>query len=213
MAKILSAKCKQCRREGEKLFLKGDRCYTPNCGIVKKPYAPGLHGKKFKRVSSEFGLQLREKQKVKRIYGILERQFKKHFDEAKKKKGVLGELVLFRLEKRLDNVIYRLGIAKSRSSAKQIVGHGHILVERAGKKRRVDIPSFEVRIGDKIFIKESSKKKGDLPRLESALKNYSCPPWLSIDKTALVGEVIAEPTMDDVNINAEVQLIVEHYSR
>lgn len=213
MAKILSAKCKRCRREGEKLFLKGDRCYTENCCMVKKPYAPGLHGKKSRKSSSGFGLQLREKQKVKRIYGILEKQFRKHFEEAKKKQGVLGESMLFRLEKRLDNVIYRLGITKSRNTARQVVGHGHILVERAGRKRRVDIPSFEVKSGDKIFIKESSRKKGVFQNLESYLKNYSTPSWLSLNKELLSGNVVAEPTMADVSINAEMQLIVEHYAR
>lgn len=213
MAKMLSAKCKRCRREGEKLFLKGDRCYAANCGIAKKPYAPGLHGKKSRKSASDFNLQLREKQKVKRIYGVLENQFKKHFTEAKKQQGVLGESILFRLEKRLDNVVYRLGMAKSRDAAKQIVGHGHVLVERAGKKRKVDISSFEARVGDKIFIKESSKNKGNFRDFYIDVKKYPIPSWLSIDKDALFGEVVSEPSMADVNINAEMQLIVEHYAR
>lgn len=213
MAKILSAKCRLCRREKEKLFLKGERCFSPSCAMIKKPYAPGLHGKKGGKSSSEFGLQLREKQKVKRIYGILESQFRKHFSEAKQKKGVLGENVLIRLEKRLDNVIYRMGLASSRNAAKQAVGHGHIYMERNGKNRKVDIPAFEVKTGDKISIKESSKKKGKFNNIQSSLKNNNLPSWINLNLENLAGEIISEPSMADININANMQLVVEHYAR
>ncbi len=210
---MIDAKCKQCRREKEKLFLKGDRCFTPKCAMVKKPYAPGMHGKKFKRNSSEYGTQLREKQKVKRTYGIAERQFRKYYETASRRKGVIGEAILFAIEKRLDNVIYRMGLAKSRGLARQIVSHGHILVDRKGKKRKVDIPSFVVNVGDKIYLKESSQPKGIFKDVATVLKGYEFPAWLKFNSETLVGEVLNEPTMDDVNINANMQLIVELYAR
>lgn len=210
---MIDAKCKQCRREREKLFLKGDRCFTPKCAMVKKPYVPGLHGKKFKRNSSEYGTQLREKQKVKRTYGIAERQFRKYYEIASRKKGVIGEIILFAIEKRLDNVIYRMGLAKSRGLARQIVSHGHIIVERNGRKTKVDIPSFVVKVGDKIHLKESSKPKGIFKDVETILKNYEFASWLKFDSKTLIGEIVSEPTMNDVNINANMQLIVELYAR
>ncbi|TRZ77268.1 30S ribosomal protein S4 [bacterium] len=210
---MIDAKCKQCRREKEKLFLKGDRCFTPKCAMIKKPYAPGMHGKKFKRAGSEYGVQLREKQKVKRTYGIAERQFRKYYETASRRKGVIGEAILFAIEKRLDNVIYRMGLAKSRGLARQIVSHGHVLVERNGKKRKVDIPSFVVKVGDKIYLKESSLPKGIFKDLATTIKNYEFPSWLKFDGETFVGEVLNEPTMNDVNINANMQLIVELYAR
>ena len=181
--------------------------------MVKKPYAPGLHGKKFKRNSSEYGTQLREKQKVKRTYGIAEKQFRRYYEIASRKKGVIGEIILFAIEKRLDNVIYRMGLAKSRGLARQIVSHGHVLVERKGKKRKVDVPSFVVSVGDKIYLKESSKSKGVFKDVETVLKNYEFASWLKFDSKTLIGEIVSEPTMDDVNINANMQLIVELYAR
>lgn len=212
MVGILSAKCRKCRREREKLFLKGDRCFTPKCAMVKKSYPPGLHGKKISRNSSEYGKQLREKQKVKKIYGILEKQFKNYFKAASKERGVTGKTMIMKLEKRLDNVIFRLGIAKSRRAARQAVSHGHIAVERSGKKRKVNIPSFEVKIGDKIYVAEKSKKKGEFKNLDH-LKSYTFPSWLAFDANSLMGEVISDPSKEDANINADMQLIVELYAR
>lgn len=212
MGITMLAKCRKCRREKEKLFLKGDRCFTPKCAMVKKAYPPGLHGAKFSRTSSEFGKQLREKQKVKKIYGILERQFKNYFKEASKEKGVTGAVMLTKLEKRLDNVVYRLGFASSRRSARQVVGHGHIFVERNGKKRKVNIPSFEVKINDGIFIKEASKSKGAFKNLDH-LKEDFAPSWLALDPKDLFGRVISEPKKEDINVNADMQLIVELYAR
>lgn len=180
--------------------------------MIKKAYPPGLHGAKFSRTSSEFGKQLREKQKVKKIYGILEKQFKKYFQKSNKEKGITGQVMLSKLEKRLDNTAYRLGFAKSRRSARQLVGHGHILVERNGKKRKVSIPSFEVKINDAIYVKESSKGKGLFKDTES-LKNFSTPSWLALDPALLAGKVISEPKSNDININADMQLIVELYAR
>jgi len=211
MGNLLS-KCAKCRREKEKLFLKGDRCFSPKCAMVKKPYAPGSQGKKFRKSSSEYGTQLREKQKVKRTYGVLERQFKKYFVEANKKKGMTGENMLVKLEKRLDNVIFRTGLAKSRAAARQMVGHGHVLVERNGNKRKVNIPSFEVREKDKIFVKEHSKDKNIFKNLDY-LKKYSFPSWIAFDASELKGEIVADPKMEDININANMQLIVELYAR
>ena len=151
MARNIEAKCKKCRRAGEKLFLKGERCFTPKCAMVKRPYAPGMHGKKPTRGKSEFGIQLSAKQKIKRIYGVLEKQFRKHFDEVKNKPGVTGDLLLQRLEMRLDSIVYRSGIASSRNQARQIVNHG--LVNINGKK--ADIPSLKVKPGDEIIVKKN----------------------------------------------------------
>ncbi|MFH1175688.1 MAG: 30S ribosomal protein S4 [bacterium] len=211
MAKMLPAKCVKCRREKEKLFLKGDRCFTAKCAMVKKPYAPGMHGKQMSRNSSEFGKQLREKQKVKKIYSVLEKQFKNYYKEASRKKGVTGEMMLKSLERRLDNVIFRIGVAKSRAAARQIVNHGHIQVEKNGVKRTVNIPSFGVKSGDKIYLKESSLKKGIFKNLD--LKKVQLPSWISLNPTEKVAQIVSEPSMEDINVNADMQLIVEHYAR
>ena len=175
MAKYTGAVCRLCRREGQKLFLKGDRCYTNKCAIDRRSYAPGMHGQNRGKKPTEFGIQLREKQKARRIYGVLERQFRRYFDKASRQKGMTGENLLRLLERRLDNVVYRLGFAASRAEARQMVTHGHITVN--GK--RVSIPSYLVKVGEVISIKETSR---DIPRIKEmaeTLKERTAPAWLS----------------------------------
>jgi len=203
------SKCKQCRRAGEKLFLKGDRCFSVKCAMVRSPYAPGAHGSKRRRGGSEFGIQLAEKQKVKRSYILRENQFRKYFDIAKKKKGVTGDMLLQTLETRLDNVIFRGGIAGSRSMAKQIVGHGHVTLNG----RRVDIPSILVKTGDKIGIREGSKGYVLFKDLSAKLKKFQTPEWLSLDKDKMVIEIKRMPERQDIDAAFNMQLITEFYSR
>jgi len=210
MARDIDPKCKKCRRAGEKLFLKGERCNTPKCAIVKRAYAPGIHGKKIRRGASEFGMQLAVKQKVKRIYGVLERQFKKHFEEVRNKKGITGDLLLARLELRLDNVVYRIGLAASRSLARQMVNHGLITVN--GKK--VDIPSFELKIGQMVGINPNKKDKKYFKNLEQILKNKKdFPAWIDFDYKKVEGKITNVPQRNDIGINVDAQIIVEYYSR
>ena len=206
MAKLLSPDCRQCRREGCKLFLKGDRCTSKKCAIERRQTLPGQHGAARKRVT-EYGLQLREKQKVKRAYGILEKQFRKYYEEAERMKGVTGENMLSLIERRLDNVVYRMGIGASRSECRQIVNHGHITVN--GK--RVNIPSFLVKVGDVIAIKEN---KRDLEMFKE-LKGMKIimPKWLEFDSEKLEGKILALPTREDVDLNIKEHLIIELYSR
>jgi len=210
MARNTDPKCRLCRRAGEKLFLKGDRCATPKCGVVRKAYAPGMHGKKMSRGKSEYGTQLSVKQKIKRIYGVMERQFRKHFDEVKNKKGITGDLLLARLEMRLDNVVYRLGLASSRSQARQIVNHGLIAVN--GK--RVDIPSFCVKVGQVISANATKKDKNYYKSLEQAIKNKKdFPAWLSFDAGKMEGKILSSPTRDDMGVMLDAQVVTEYYSR
>ncbi len=210
MARDINPKCKQCRRAGEKLFLKGDRCNTAKCAMVRRDYAPGIHGKKKRRGASEFGMQLAVKQKIKRIYGVLERQFKNHFEEIRNKKGVTGDLLLMRLELRLDNVVYRIGLASSRATARQLVNHGLITVD--GKK--VDIPSFEVKVGQTIGIKSSKKEKPYFKKLNEALKNKKdFPAWINFDYKKTEGKIVSLPRRDDIGINVDAQVVVEYYSK
>lgn len=210
MARDLNARCKKCRRAGEKLFLKGERCDTPKCGIVRKNYAPGLHGKKFARGLSEYGKQLAMKQKIKRIYGVMEKQFRKHFEEVENKEGVVGDMLMARLEMRLDNVVYRIGFANSRSQARQLVNHGEMTVN--GKK--VDIPSYEVKIDDVVSVRESKKEKVFFKEQGKVLKNRkNFPAWIQFDAAKLEGKVISIPTRDDMEISVDTQLVVEAYSR
>ncbi len=206
MAKLLSPDCRQCRREGCKLFLKGDRCTTKKCAIERRQTLPGQHGAARKRVT-EYGLQLREKQKVKRAYGILEKQFRKYYEEAERMKGITGENMLSLIERRLDNVVYRMGIGASRSECRQIVNHGHITVN--GK--RVNIPSFLVKVGDVIAIKEN---KRDLEMFKE-LKGMKIimPKWLEFDSEKLEGKILALPTREDIDLNIKEHLIIELYSR
>ncbi len=210
MARDINPKCKQCRRAGEKLFLKGDRCNTAKCAMTRRDYAPGIHGKKKRRGASEFGMQLATKQKVKRIYGVLEKQFRNHFEEIKNKKGVTGDLLLIRLELRLDNVVYRMGLASSRSAARQLVNHGLITVD--GKK--VDIPSFEVKVGQIVGVNPNKKEKIYFQKLKEILKNKKdFPTWINFDYKKTEGKIINIPQRDDIGINVDAQVIVEYYSR
>ncbi|EKE10799.1 MAG: hypothetical protein ACD_15C00202G0021 [uncultured bacterium] len=210
MARDTEAKCRKCRRAGEKLFLKGDRCNTAKCGVVRRAYAPGVHGKKVSRGQSEYGIQLSAKQKVKRIYGILERQFRKHFDEVAGKEGITGDLLLARLEMRLDSIVYRCGLASSRTQSRQIVNHGLISVN--GKK--VTIPSYEVKVGDTISINSTKAEKNYFKNLDEALRNKKdFPSWISFDTAKKEGKVTTVPARDEIGINVDAQIIVEYYSR
>ena len=206
MAKYTCADCRQCRREGQKLFLKGDRCTTKKCAMDRRPVPPGPHGLGRKK-ASEYSLQVREKQKVKRAYGLLEKQFRGYYEEAERRKGVTGETMLFLLEKRLDNVVYRMGIGSSRAQSRQIVNHGHITVN--GKN--VNIPSYQVKVGDVIAIKEGKTDNGLFKELRGA--KIVMPKWVEFDTEAFKGKVIAEPERADVDLNINEQLIIELYSK
>jgi len=206
---IIMEQCKKCRRVGQKLFLKGERCFTPKCAIIKKAYPPGVHGKKRRRMISEYGSQLLEKQKLCYIYNIRERQLKRYLREAIKEKGVIGDNLLKRLETRLDNVVFKLGWAESRGGARQLVSHGHILVNN----KKVDIPSFGVKPKDVINIKKSSINLGSFKDLKIKLKKYKTPTWLSLDKNKLEGKVLSWPKVEDINIPVDIQMIIEYYSR
>ncbi len=211
MARDLDSKCKKCRRAGEKLFLKGDRCFSPKCAMVRKPYPPGVHGKTMTRGRSEFGRQLAMKQKIKWTYGLLERQFRKHFKEASRKKGVTGDILLARLETRLDNVVYRMGWADSRVLARQLVGHGFFKIN--GKK--VTIPSYEVKVGDTIAPVQTKQKKKYLKERANFLKNKKdFPAWIYFDAdNKMEGKIIAIPKREDVEASIDPQLVVEFYSK
>lgn len=211
MARSIDAKCRKCRRANEKLFLKGDRCFSPKCAMIRKAYAPGVHGKKGGgRGLSEYGIQLAVKQRIKRIYGVLERQFRKHFEEVQNKPGVTGDLLLARLEKRLDNVVFRMGFATSRSQARQLVNHGMFRIN--GKK--INIPSCKVKVGDVVSISPTKKEKNYFKSIEQAIKNKkSFPSWISFDNENLEGKVTAEPSKDEIGINVDAQVVVEYYSR
>ena len=206
---IIDSKCKLCRRAGEKLFLKGDRCLSPKCAMVRRPYAPGIHGHTPSRGGSEFGKQLAMKQKIKHLYGVMERQFRHHFDEVKKTPGVTGDQLLSRLERRLDNVVYRLGLASSRRMARLVVGHGHITVN--GKI--LNIPSYQVKKGNIIAPKELSLKSGIFAGIEERMRGFEPPRWLSLDKSKKAGTVMADPEADDVQTTVDITKIKEFYSR
>lgn len=209
MARYTEAVCKLCRREGEKLFLKGSRCYTDKCAVERRQFAPGQHGQTSRRKLSSYGIQLREKQKVRRTYGVLERQFRNYFHEADRRTGVTGEELLQLLETRLDNIVYRLGFAPSRKSARQLIRHRHVLVNG----QLVDIPSFHVRPHEIIKIKDKSK---NLDLVHSALRDSgrgSDLPWLRLNKASLEGELLEVPKRIDIPLTANEQLIVELYSK
>jgi len=209
MARYRDANCKLCRREGEKLFLKGQRCYTPKCAIERRPFPPGQHGQNMRRKMSEYGLQLREKQKVRRVYGVLEKQFRNYFKEAARRKGVTGENLLQLLECRLDNFVYRLGFAPSRKSARQLVRHRHFTVN----DRIVDIPSFQLRPTDVVKVKDKSRK---LDIIHMALKDADRSadlPWMRLNKASLEGELLELPKREDIPLPVSEQLIVELYSK
>ena len=207
MARYTGASCRQCRREGMKLFLKGDRCYTDKCAIVKRNYAPGQHGQGRKKLS-DHGIQLREKQKVKRIYGVLETQFRNLYERAEKMPGKTGENLLTLLERRLDNVVYRMGLASSRKESRQLVGHGHFLLN--GKK--ADVASMTVKAGDVITVKERSKSSA---KFKGLVENNSkvAPKWLETNLEDMSVKVVANPSRDDIDLEIAEHLIIELYSK
>ena len=208
MARERDAVCRMCRREGVKLFLKGARCYTPKCAIERRNYAPGQHGQGRVRVS-EYQIQLREKQKLKRMYGLLERQFRGYFAKASRKKGVTGDNLLQMLERRLDNVVYRLGFASSRASARQLVNHRHVLVNG----RTVNIPSYLVSVNDVLEVKTASRKNPQVLASSAEVEGRGVPSWLELQKEQLRGQVKAFPARDETEIPVNEQLVVELYSR
>ena len=209
MARYRDAVCRLCRREGIKLFLKGQRCMTDKCAIEKRNFQPGQHGKARRPKLVGYGLQLREKQKVRRLYGILEDQFRGYFEKAVRMKGITGENLLMMLERRLDNVIYRMGMATSRAEARQLVRHGHILV--AGRK--VNIPSYQVNPGHEISVKESSRKSTFIARALDLAGSRGLPPWLTFDRQGFRGNIVSLPKREDVNFPVQEQMIVELYSK
>ena len=208
MARYTGSVCRLCRREGCKLFLKGDRCYGPNCALTKRPTPPGEHGQARARKMSEYGLQLREKQKAKRAYGVLENQFHSYFETAANQKGITGENLLITLEKRLDNVVFRAGFGSSRAMARQLVRHGHVRVN--GKK--VNIPSYLVDVNDEISIREKSAQSDYFKGLREGT-GKPVPKWLTIDSANLKAIVSALPAREDIDLTIQENLIVELYSR
>jgi small subunit ribosomal protein S4 len=209
MARYIGPVCRLCRREGMKLFLKGERCYTEKCAIEKRNFAPGQHGKTRKSKMAGYGVQLREKQKVKRIYGVLEDQFRRYFEQAERTRGITGETLLQLLERRLDNVTYRLGFATSRPQARQLVRHGHFTVNG----RKVDIPSFSVKPGDIVAIRQTSRKNASIVHALEEVKGRGVPGWLSFDAEGMSGKVGSIPTREQINLPVQEQLIVELYSK
>ena len=209
MARYIGPVCRLCRREGMKLFLKGERCYTDKCAIEKRNVPPGQHGRSRKAKIVGYGIQLREKQKVKRTYGVLENQFRRYFEAADRQKGITGELLLQMLERRLDNVIYRLGFATSRAQARQLVRHGHFTVN--GKK--VDIPSYAVREGDVVSVRGTSGQNPTIAHAMEEVKGRGIPEWLMLDSGTLAGRISQLPTRAQINLPVQEQLIVELYSK
>jgi len=210
MARYTDSVCRLCRREGEKLYLKGDRCYSDKCAVSKRAYAPGQHGQSAARKKrSEYGLQLREKQKARRIYGVLEKQFKLYYEKAARQGGITGENLLILLERRLDNVVYRAGLANSRAEGRQLILHGHYQVNGI----KVNIPSFLVKVGDILKVAEKSKKSQKFASISELAAVKSIPAWLEMDKEALVVKVVDMPKREDIDIPIQEHLIVEGYSR
>ena len=208
MARYTGPVCKLCRREGMKLFLKGERCYTDKCAFDRRPYPPGQHGQR--RIKfTEYGIRLREKQKVRRMYGIVEKQFSRYFAAADRSKGVSGEKLLELLERRLDSVIYRLGFARTRSEARQLVLHRHFSVNG----RTVNIPSFTVKPGDKIAVRDRSKSKVVFTESLEQAERRSHPEWVELDREKLVGTIKSLPNREEITLPIQEQLIVEFYSR
>lgn len=211
MALYKGSVCRLCRREGEKLFLKGERCFSPKCAFERRAYAPGMHGRQaqFRRKESDYALQLRAKQKARRVYGIYERQFRRYFRDAQRQKGLTGLNLLIMLETRLDNVIYRLGFASSRAQARQLVQHGHFDVNG----HKTNIPSYLVKPGDVIAVRETSRSNPYFKEVSQILDESQVPAWLSLDLPHLTGKAVDSPSRDDVDITLNEQLIVEFYSR
>ena len=208
MARYTGPACKLCRREGKKLYLKGERCTSGKCALERRNTAPGQHGAAKKKMG-EYGLQLREKQTTRRYYGVLERQFKNYYEEAARKEGMTGENLLILLERRLDNTVYRMGLAESHREARQLVLHAHFTLN--GKK--VNIPSILVKPGDVIAVKESSRDSAKVKALAEALESKTAPKWLDVDKTNLTAKVVSFPAREDIDYDFNEQLIVELYSK
>jgi len=212
MARYIGPSCKLCRREGAKLYLKGEKCYTGKCPFERRSYPPGQHGKDTsfrRRKLSDYAVQLREKQKVRRIYGVLERQFRRYFREAERRSGLTGENLLIVLETRLDNVVYRLGLADSRSQARQLVGHGHFMVNA----RKTNIPSFLVSTNDVVAVRVESRRSKYFKERKELLGKRAVPTWLSLNEESLDARMLALPTRQEIDVPVEEQLIVEFYSR
>ncbi|MBI3047005.1 MAG: 30S ribosomal protein S4 [Acidobacteria bacterium] len=209
MARYIGPVCRLCRREAMKLFLKGERCYTEKCAIEKRNFAPGQHGKARRSKLAGYGVQLREKQKVKRIYGVLEDQFRRYFEQAERTRGITGETLLQLLERRLDNVAYRLGLATSRPQARQLVRHGHFTVNG----RKVNIPSYSVKPGDVVAVRERSRKTPSILHAMEEVKGRGIPEWLQFDPEAMSARVSSVPTREQINLPVQESLIVELYSK
>lgn len=208
MARYTDPVCRLCRREGLKLFLKGSRCYSKKCSFERRPTPPGQHGVRRRKVG-DYGLQLREKQKVRRVYGVLEKQFRNYFIEATRQTGITGEALLRSLELRLDNVAYRLGFAPSRAAARQIVAHGHFAVNGVP----TNIPSYRLKVGDRIEVRASHKERELFKTVKETLRSHQAPDWLSLDADKLAGSVLAMPRRDQMPLDFNEQLVVEYYSR
>lgn len=209
MARYIESECRLCRREGLKLFLKGDRCYTEKCAFERRGYAPGEHGQARRKQHSDYGVQLREKQKLKRMYGLLERQFRSYFEKADKQKGITGTQLLLFLERRMDNMVFRMGFTNSRNEARQLVRHNHFLVN--GKS--VNIPSYNIKAGDRIQVREGSKKMGRILEAMETVARRGVPQWLEIDKDNFTGFVKALPAREELTMPVQEQLVVELYSK
>ncbi len=209
MARYTDASCRLCRRERQKLFLKGTKCFTEKCPVERRGFPPGQHGQSRRTKISEYGVQLREKQKIRRTYGLMERQFRNYFARALKQTGRTGEILVKMLERRLDNTIYRLGLAPSRKAARQMVTHGHFLVNSKG----VDVPSYLLRPGDVIQVRDRSKKLEVIHSSMKRMKDTAMLPWLSLDKATMSGTFLNVPERADIPLNADEQLIVELYSK
>ena len=208
MARYTASVCRLCRREGAKLFLKGTRCYTKKCSFERRPTPPGQHGVR-RRKMGEYGIQLREKQKVRRVYGVLERQFRNYYNEAESHTGVTGEALLQLLETRLDNVVFRLGFATSRAQARQLVTHGHFAVNGTP----TNIASYTMRPGDRVEVRESHRSREAFKVIKETLKGHQAPEWLSLDAAKLAGSVATLPRRDQMPLDLSEQLVVEYYSR
>jgi small subunit ribosomal protein S4 len=209
LARYTGAVCRLCRRENLKLFLKGDRCYGDKCAFERKSYAPGQHGQRRTGKMSDYQLQLREKQKVRRIYGILERQFRKYYFRSEKKKGITGTNLLIFLESRLDNVVFRMGFANSRNQARQLVRHNHFLIN----SEKVNIPSFQLKVGDAVEVRESSRKVPVILEAMETVVRRGIPNWLEVEREKFVGRVKTLPNREDLTMPIQEQLIVELYSK
>lgn len=209
MARYTDPSCRLCRRERQKLFLKGTKCFTEKCPVERRGFPPGQHGQTRRTKVSEYGVQLREKQKIRRTYGLMETQFRNYFSKALRQTGRTGETLVKMLERRLDNVVYRMGFAPSRKAARQLIGHGHFMVNN----RPVDIPSYLLRPGDQVHVRDKSKKMEIIHASMKRMKDTTMLPWLSLDKGAMTGTFLNVPERADIPLNADEQLVVELYSK